>query len=154
LEYFNVNRKTSLLLILLIIVLGMAWYAWKEFGRTNPDLKNTKPDYTIAATELIREYEMNDSAANSKFNGKVVEIKGNVKKVEKDDMGYYTIILGTDTILSSVRCSMDTTHQQDAAMIRAGTSVTVRGACTGFNKDEMGLGSDVILNRCAVINKK
>jgi hypothetical protein len=46
---------------------------------------------------------------------------------------------------------MDSVHQQDAAKVSVGTSVTVRGACTGFNKDEMGLGSDVILNRCVIV---
>ena len=50
---------------------------------------------------------------------------------------------------------MDTIHAADAANMTTGSSATVRGSCNGFNKDETGLpGSNVILNFCAVINKK
>ena len=49
---------------------------------------------------------------------------------------------------------MDSVHNADASFLKSGSSVVVKGNCTGFNKDEMGLGSDVILNRCAVITKK
>lgn len=80
---------------------------------------------------------------------------GNVKAIEKDEKGYYTIVLGDSQSLSSVRCSMDTTHNQDAAHLTNGSSATVRGSCNGFNKDESGLlGSDVILNYCVIISTK
>ena len=77
-----------------------------------------------------------------------------VKKLEKDDVGNYTVVLSDTGLLSAARCSMDTVHATGAAGLRAGSSVTMRCICTGFNKDEMGLGSDVILNRCAAIKNK
>jgi hypothetical protein len=49
---------------------------------------------------------------------------------------------------------MDSTHQKDAAKLVSGSSTTVRGSCTGFNKDDLGLGSDVILNRCVIVSNK
>jgi uncharacterized protein YyaL (SSP411 family) len=148
------SRKKIIWSIVLVAAAGAGLYAYKEYNRTNKDLRYTKPDFIVLATGLISEYEANDSLANRKYNGKVVEISGPVKKIEKDEEGYYTIVLGDSSSLSSVRCSMDTSHQADAAVLMAGSSAIVRGSCTGFNKDEMGLGSDVILNRCAVINKK
>jgi hypothetical protein len=51
---------------------------------------------------------------------------------------------------------MDSVHQQDAARLAVGSSAILRGACTGFKKNELmgeDLGSDVELNRCAVIEK-
>jgi hypothetical protein len=147
------SKKKIILLTLLIAAAGGGWYVYKEYNRTNKDLRNTNPDFVTTATELIAEYERNDSLANKKYNGRVVELNAPVKKIEKDEKGFYTLVLGDSSSLSSVRCSMDTTHQQDAAVLIAGSSVVVRGSCTGFNKDEMGLGSDVILNRCAIINK-
>lgn len=148
------SRKKTILLIILIVVAGVAWYGYREFSRTNKDLGKVKPDITITSAALIGDYEANDSIANKKYLGKVVEVSGTVKEVNKDNGGYYTVVLGEAGSLSAVRCSMDTTHQADAAELAPGSSVMVRGACTGFNKDEMGLGSDVILNRCVIVKQK
>ena len=141
-------------MILLLLGIGFAvWKGLKEYNRTNEDLSTVKAEINISAADLIREYEANDPAADQKYLGKIVETHGNIKKIEQDEKGYYTVILGDTSSRSSLRCSMDTIHNEDAAHLTAGSSATLRGACTGFNKDEMGLGSDVILNRCAIIKK-
>jgi putative nucleic acid binding protein len=148
-------RKRKIVLFFIVLAVGAAgWYGYKEYFRTNKDLANVKPDIKISAADLIKEYEKNDSVANTKFLGQVIETNGNVKAVEKDDSGYYTIVLADTGSMSSVRCSIDTTHQDDAARLAVGSSAMVRGSCTGFNKDEMGLGSDVILNRCVIVQQK
>jgi hypothetical protein len=141
-------------LIILLIAMGGAWYGYREYTRTNKDYKHVTPDFILSATTLIREYETNDSVAAKKYNGRSIEVSGNIKAIKKDEKGFYTVILGDSASLSAVRCSMDTTHKYDAASLVVSSSATVRGACTGFNKDEMGLGSDVILNFCAIISKK
>jgi tRNA_anti-like len=147
------KKKIIWLSILLVLAIG-AWYGFREYNRTNPDLSKVKADIQIAATDIIKEYEQNDSIADKKYLGKVVEVTGNIKKVEKAEGGYFTVVLGDATSLSSVRCAIDTTRQQDAASLTIGSSAILRGNCTGFNKDEMGLGSDVILNFSVIIPDK
>jgi hypothetical protein len=132
---------------------GGAWYGYREFNRLNKDLATARPDFVLTASELTREYEMDEQTAGKKFNGKIVEVSGKVRRVEKDEKGFYTVVLG-DSGLSSVRCAIDTNHNSDAAILKPGTSTTIRGACTGYYKDDLGLGSDAILNRCAVVHKK
>lgn len=148
------SRKRIIWTIILLAAAGAGLYAYKEYTRTHKDLANMRPDFVITARQLIGEYESNDSAAARKFNGQVLEVNGIVKIAESDEKGFYTVVLSNGDGLSSVRCSMDTVHSQDASGLRPGSSTTVRGICTGFNKDELGLGSDVILNRCAIIIKK
>jgi tRNA_anti-like len=145
--------RPVVLLILVTIGFG-AWQGYKEYYRLNRDLSTVDADIKISATDLIHDYEKNDSASNKKYLGKIVEVTGYVKDVKKDEVGNYTIVLGDSSGLSSVRCAVDTTHQQDAASLSIGSSAIVRGNCTGFNKDEMGLGSDVILNFGVVIKQK
>ncbi|HLG40797.1 MAG TPA: hypothetical protein VI461_14055 [Chitinophagaceae bacterium] len=153
--FFLLRTKRKLIGLLFVIVAGFGlWKGIDLYNERNPDLLNVKADIKISVADLIHEYETNDSAANQKYLGKVVETDGNIKKIETDEKGYYTIILGDTATLSSIRCSMDTLHNEDAAHLKEGSSAVVRGNCTGFNKDEMGLGSDVILNRCAIIVKK
>ena len=147
------SRKKIVLLIILLAIAVAAWYGYREYSRTNKDLKRVRPDYSLTATDLIKEFESNDSAATKKYNGRILEINGFVKKIIRDEQGFFTLVLGDTASLSSVRCSMDTTHHSDAASLLQGSSATVRGACTGYYKDDFGLGSDVILNRCAIIKK-
>ena len=149
------KRKGKYILYAIILFVGVGvWQGLKEYNRKNQDLINVKVDIKISAVDLINEYEANDSSSNQKYLGKIVEVDGNIKKIETDDKGFYTVVLGDTSSLSSVRCSMDSTHQKDAAKLAAGSSTTVRGSCTGFNKDELGLGSDVYLNRCVIILNK
>jgi uncharacterized protein (DUF1330 family) len=148
------SRKRIIWTTVLLAIAAGAIFCYKEYTRTNQDMANARADLNLTAAELIRDYQSNDSNANKKYNGKVIEVKGSVKRIEKDEKGYFTVVLG-DSSISSVRCSMDTIHQNDAASLTEGSSAIIRGACTGFNKDETGLvGSDVILNRCAIINTK
>jgi len=150
------KRKFVWPVIILIIVVTVfaGWQGYKEYYRVNQDLDTVKADVKISAKDLIRDYETNDSVSNQKYLGKVVEVTGYVKEIKKDEVGNFTIVLGDTSGLSSVRCAVDTTHQQDAASLTVGSSAIVRGHCTGFNKDEMGLGSDVILNFGVVIKNK
>jgi hypothetical protein len=152
---FVLRKRRKFIWLLIIVTVGIgAWYGYKLYNLKNPDLINVKADVKISAVDFIHEYEANDSVSNQKYLGKVVEVSGNIKEIKMDDKGYYTVILGDTGSMSSVRCSMDSVHQKDAAKLVSGSSTTVRGACTGFNKDEMGLGSDVILNRSVIIQKK
>ena len=147
------KKKITWLLILLTIGFG-TWQGFKEYYRTNEDLSNVKADIKIDAAGFLHDYEINDSLANKKYSGKIIETNGAVKEIKKDEAGYYTVVLGETASMSSVRCSMDSVHQQDATQLAIGSSAMMRGICTGYNKDEMGLGSDIILNRCVVVKSK
>ena len=145
------NKKRIFLASIAVFALAAGYYGYSEYNRKPLDLAKVKPSVTLRAEELIKDFETNEQSANAKYLDKIIAVEGTVKTIEKNDMGYYTVILGEAGTMSSVRCSMDSVHQQDAATLIEGAIVTMKGACTGFNADEL-LGSDVILNRC-VINK-
>jgi hypothetical protein len=141
-------------LIFLLSSMGViAWVGYRAYTRTNPDLGKVKADTMISAENLIAAFEKDDPAANKQFMGKTIEVSGLLKKMTIDDMGDYSLAIGDSSSMAAVRCSVDSNHRADAALLRENTSVTVRGACTGFNKDELGLGAEVILNRCVIIKK-
>lgn len=139
---------------MLLIGAAGTWYGYHEYNRGNKDYTKARADFVTTVPQLIGEFEKDDSSAGIKYNGKALEITAPIKNIEKDEKGFYTISLGDSTGLSSVRCSMDTTHQSDLTHLQKGSTITIRGACTGFIKDEMGLGSDVILNYCVIIPKE
>ena len=137
--------------IVAIIIIG-ALYIWREFNRTVEHLNNIPADYSVNAISLINEYAGNESAADKKYQNKILSVNGIVKKVEDTDTTSI-VILGDTTDMSSVRCIMDDSHQQQAGSLQRGKVVTIKGALTGFKKDDTGLlGSDVELNRCVLAN--
>lgn len=144
--------KRSILLIVLALIIVVGFYGYREYFRTNKDLAEVAPEVTVSAPDLIQAFERDTAAANKSYLGKIVAVSGTVKGVEREDRSA-TIILGESGTMSSVRCSMDTAHLAETAAIKEGQAVTVKGACTGFNQDEL-LGSDVVLNRCVVATNK
>lgn len=140
--------KRTLLLIVLALIIVLGFYGYREYMRGNKDLQKVAPEATLSAPELIKAFETDSASANKSYLGKIIAVSGRVKSVEKEE-GAATVILAEPGTMSSVRCSMDTAHLAELAAVKEGQSVTVKGACTGFNQDEL-LGSDVVLNRCVL----
>jgi hypothetical protein len=149
------KRKKILIIlgVILVVAAAAAFYIYKEYNRTHKDTADMKPDYSVNASNLIREFETGEQAANKKYWDKIIEVDGVVKDISKDDKGFYSVVLGDTASMSSVRCSLDSVHNVEAAVFKKGSTASLRGICTGFNADEL-LGSDVILVRCAVTSKK
>ena len=140
-------------LVLLLIMAVASFYVYKEYNRTHKDTSELKADYSIAVTDLLKEFETSESDANKKYWDKVLMVDGFVKDLTKDDRGVFSIILGDTASMASVRCSMDSLHNAEAGNVRQGAHIAMKGICSGFNSDEL-LGSDVILVRCIVHSKK
>jgi predicted phosphodiesterase len=139
--------KRTILFFILLIIIAAGIYAYKEYHRGNKDLTGVTAITRINASDLIKAFETDEANANNKYLGKIIAVKGNVKSIEKE-ANSATIVFGDVLSLSSVRCSMDTTHLEKITSIKVGQNLTVKGNCTGFNKNDIiELGSDVILNR-------
>ncbi len=143
------KKKRIVLGFFVVAIIGGAWFGYSEYNRKVRDLANVRAQVTMQANELIAAFEQNEVTANAKYLDKIIAVKGIVKKVEEDERGYISFILGDEGSMSSVRCSMDSVHVKDIVHVKDGADVTIKGACTGFNADEL-LGSDVILNRCVI----
>lgn len=149
------SKKKIILIAVLLAIAAGAIYAYREYYRTNVNLDTVQADYTLQATDLANEFVANDSVADSKYRNKILAVQGVVKAVDKSE-GDCTIVLGDTTDMApSVRCILDSTHTALGAAFKRGDKVVVKGAITGFKKDETGLlGSDVELNRCVVDKDK
>jgi hypothetical protein len=144
------NKKRIIIGGIVSIIVLVAVYGWYQYNRTVQGLANVSADFSVNAKELINEFVSNEESANKKYLNKILSVKGMVKNVE-EGQGGGTIVLGDTTEMSAVRCVLDSSANTTAASLQKGAMVTVKGAITGFNKDETGLlGSDVQLNRCVI----
>ena len=142
--------------LLLILILGSiaAYLAYKEYNRKTENVDKLEAAFELTTDALILEFTENEKAATQKYAGKVLQVDGLLKAIDTDDKGYNTVVLGNPVLPSSVRCSIDTLFPIKKNNLQINTPITVKGICTGYNADELGLGADVLLNRCIIIQKE
>lgn len=140
-------------MITLLLIIGVGYYAYKEYNRKNIDIAEATPSFVMSETNLIKEFTQDQNASNKRYLGKLMELSGNIKKIDTDENGFHTVILGSSVNMSSVRCSIDSSFNSEAHDLIVGSKITIKGICTGYNADDLGLGSDVILNRSITIKK-
>lgn len=148
------NKKSILkysILFALVFAAAAAFYGYKEFNRKTKSVAEQKANFNVQQEELLSAFSTDEKAATQKFSGQVLEITGTVKTVETDEKGFATVVLGDSSSLSSIRCSIDSIQAQTATSVKSNSKIIIRGICTGYNADELGLGSDIILNRCIII---
>ena len=144
------NKKRTIIGGIVVVIALAAGYGWYQYNRTVQGLANVSADFSVNATDLIKEFVSSEEATNKKYLNKILSVKGMVKNVET---AQNTIVLGDTSDMSGVRCVLDSTATSTLGALQKGALITVKGAITGFNKDETGLlGSDVQLNRCVLAN--
>jgi hypothetical protein len=148
------KKKIIRYIVLPLLVIGAvaAIYIYKEYNRKHKDTAKLKADYSLQATDLLTEFTGNEKSSGEKYMDKILLVEGLVKDIIKDEKGFYTIALGDTGSLSSVRCSIDSTHTNEVVNLQKGTRLAVKGICTGYTADEL-LGADVVLVRSVVDSK-
>jgi hypothetical protein len=147
------KRTIRWIIVLLVLIAIGGFYAYQEFNRTAADLEDEKPVVTTNALKILDEFSKDEHTANQQYLGKILQLSGKIRAIDKDNQGFVTIVLGDESLSSSVRCSMDSTHAKKAAALSTSSPVTIKGICAGYTPDELGLGADLILNRCIVSTK-
>lgn len=129
---------------MLLLIGFTVLFMYREYTREVKSATFSDPDYRLDAKLLVKEFSSNDAYALVKYSGKLLEVSGSLSSVE--DSNQPVIVLGNDPQIK-IRCVFD--ELKDLPAI--GSSIIIRGYCTGFNKDEL-IGSDIMMNRCVIIN--
>ncbi len=99
-------------------------------SETFSDTAGIKADYTVTAPELIQEFVANDSTANKKYREKIISVNGSASEVEaKGDSTF--IIKFADSTGSYIIFSLEKNQFEKAKNIKAGDSISLKGACSG-----------------------
>ena len=149
----SMKKSRVIFLIVAFVLLAGILYVYREYNRPNKILSEIDPAEKISAPDLLASFTSNDSLANLKFLGKIVEIDGILKNVETPEDHISIFVLGGKEAMSSVRCTMDSSFNRQSFSMEKGSPVIIKGICTGYNADEL-LGSDVLLNRCVIVSGK
>ncbi|NDE79085.1 MAG: hypothetical protein EB047_07780, partial [Chitinophagaceae bacterium] len=94
--------------VILLVVSLVAWYGYSEYNRKSASMADARADFTFTTiTTLLAAFEKDEAGANKLYLDKVLEVEGAIKESTADEKGFYTITIGEDASLSSVRCSVD-----------------------------------------------
>lgn len=127
-------------LILVVAVAAIGGYIGYRMYTEGPETYENAKAITVTATTLMDDYSKSEQEANKKYIGKVLAVKGEVRDVTKNQEGQLVVTLKTSDPMNSINCTLD---QRDA-VINAGTSITLKGLCTGYMMD-------VYLKSCTVV---
>jgi len=119
-------------IIIALVIIG-ATGGGVGFYMFNKPLESTmsmKADYSLEPGVLLVAFEEDEAAANTKYLDKVIEVKGQVQKVEKAD-DKIAVYLETDNLMSSIIFQMEDAGVQ----FEKGEEVTLKGICTGYLMD-------------------
>jgi hypothetical protein len=135
------KRKLKIIIAALLMTgTAIALYATKEYSRKNADTEKLQAAFTLSANELYRMFEADEQAAGKKFNDKVVAVTGTISKIENTE-NVKQVMLVVDDALGGIICRFDEAHAAEAAAMKPGDHVKIKGVCTGMLLD-------VILVRC------
>lgn len=137
------GSKKLIGLVVLVLVTAASVYIYNEYNRKPADLTDVKPAFNLSATDIVKEFETDEPAANKKYLGKIIQVTGTMASAGYQHDTLVSIILGEG--LHNVSCELDKRHfiktlvqQQEA------NSITIKGICTGYLMD-------VEMNRCIIV---
>jgi hypothetical protein len=136
------KRYKFLMLGILMVAAIMAIYAYREYNRGLPDTHHLEPAFKLDEAEFVRQFEADESKANTRFADKTISVQGIVGAVHVTDSST-SIYLNDGSSMASVMCQFEKKNIGEAKNLKRGDHVTIKGICSGYLMD-------VILVRCVL----
>ena len=102
------------------------------------------PASKVTASTLYKEYNANALAADGKYKGKVLEVSGQVERVDEEGFTA-TVELKTEQDGETVDCEFALDQKTKLMALKPGDQVTIRGKGTGRNGDSPSLEKCVLM---------
>jgi hypothetical protein len=144
--------KTWVKIVLGLIVIGLiASFLIYHFvyNKQHPDYENTDAAFAMNTQDFYQAYKTDKKVASEKYDGKVIELTGNLSKVESVDSLVTAVFVFAqgDFGDEGIRCTFLQKFNNEAVKLQPDGEVRLKGYCTGYNE------TDVILEKCSIINQ-
>ncbi|HMS98614.1 MAG TPA: hypothetical protein PKA12_07695 [Saprospiraceae bacterium] len=117
---------------ILIAVLAGGAYGYYQYNRPVASLDSANADVMLDAPSLLKAFETNETEANTKYLDKVIEVSGQISRIE-EDQEKKSIYLNTGNEMSAVICEMELGTPTEG--LAEGSKVVIKGKCTGYLMD-------------------
>lgn len=87
----------------------------------------------IPASQLWKDFDANEVAAEDKYKGKVIAVKGIISSITTSPMGYPQVTFSGDKYgLKNVVCEFSKDDKGQIAKLKKGEKITLSGTCQGM----------------------
>ena len=143
------NKWLKIIAILAVIGVIAAGLVWKFYiNKPHADIENMMPDYTLSTQQLWKQYNTELKLSDSLYTGKVIEITGNLSKIDKVDSTVYLVFVmepDPDFGDKTIRCEMLAKYSEEAAAVMVKAPLKVKGYCSGYDQ------TDIKFSKCSII---
>lgn len=143
------NKKLKYLLGALAIIIVGAVCVYLYAYKSHPNYENLSAEYTISSKAIYDDFKSDSKASALKFNGKMIELNGQVSKIEATDTLVTVVFAFSQGLFGDegIRCAMLPDYNVKSKLLKQGDKVDIKGLCQGFNE------TDVILEKCSLVKK-
>ena len=135
--------KKNVFIILLIGAVIGGIFAYYQFSKTHEKMATQASIAKLSSEDLFNEFNSNESLANEKYVGKVIEVMGKIYSIEEGNKEDINILFMNDGEMFGVSCNLKKNELDQLPEV--GQTINIKGECTGML-------SDVILIRCIILN--
>jgi hypothetical protein len=136
-----VSKKEAIIYVLGAIIVLIASIVIIALNKPHIKIED-RSSIPVSAAELGAAYLKDEAMANAHYLNKPLEVSGSISGIDHNQDGGSMVLLGTGSPDAMVQCTM----RDAAAALPRGTSVKLKGFCTGSNL------SGVTLTDCIVSN--
>lgn len=123
-----------------------------QSGMPSSEVRQANPTAKLSAPDLWREFGSNSIAAEKKYFGQVVELKGSVDEISSDGKGYFVAF----TMMYNwpqVVCYLADGERDRAAKLKKGAMIRIKTIPRKFaQNDELRLGHTVTCDSTVIMD--
>lgn len=141
--------KIFIILVVIGIIGTVAGYVF-IYNKPHPKYENLKADYKLQASDLYNEFKSDAKSSSGKYNGKMLEIEGNLTEIEESDSTLIAYFVLEEGMFGNqgVRISLMPDFVKNLTQESKGKALKIKGLCTGFNE------TDVILEHGSIVKSE
>jgi hypothetical protein len=123
--------KVGAIVVSAVIVIAVSIVLYL-FNMPHRNVQNTKSDYKMSSSELVKEYLENETQANARYlmddgDSKILEITGHITQIKENYDGQKVLILKETNDKAGVSCTFTTENNNHAENLQIGDLVTIKG---------------------------
>lgn len=127
----KIKHLLSATAVATFLVLAVASTDEKQKEKEVAETEATTPAITVSPDQLYADYEANEVAADLKYKDKVLIVTGTVNDIAKDITDEIYVTINTGEMFGSIQCFFATSHTNEAAGLKKGQTITIKGKCEG-----------------------